>query len=410
MSLGVYRDGVEVGRLELSGEGSREYSFTYLDSGRAISLSLPTGHASFTPVESRPFFEGLLPEGGVREALAMKFKLVASDSYGLLAELGRDCAGALQIVAGEATTETPSVRWLDDGELGRLIEELPNRPFGIDPSNRRLRLSLAGAQHKALLVRDAAGRFGEPLDGMPSTHILKPDLREEDHPGLAINERFCMELAARCGLNVARTGLILAAGRRCLVVERFDRDTTASPARRIHQEDLCQALGLMPDFKYQQPEWRLPSYAALADLLDAHSLRPGLDRLAVARGALFSFLIANADAHAKNISLLHVEGGVVLAPLYDLVCTAAYPALDTALSLAIGDELDPARIGLEHWSDFAYDMRLDPAGFERVRQELAATAQARAQTLREEARGEGWYDEVIEAILQSIAVRAPQVV
>ncbi|HUN78462.1 MAG TPA: hypothetical protein VMU32_06045 [Solirubrobacteraceae bacterium] len=73
-------------------------------------------------------------------------------------------------------------------------------------------------------------------------------------------------------------------------------------------------------------------------------------------------------------------------------------------------ELDPERIGLEHWSDFAYDMRLDPAGFERVRQELAAQAQAQAQTLREEARVEGWYDEVIEAILQSIASRAPRVV
>jgi serine/threonine-protein kinase HipA len=135
--------------------------------------------------------------------------------------------------------------------------------------------------------------------------------------------------------------------------------------RRGHQEDLCQALGLTPDFKYQKDGWRLPSYRALADLLDRHSPWPGLDRLGAAQAALFHFLLGNADAHAKNISLLYVRDGVRLAPLYDVVSTIVYPELSTELSLRVGDELHPDAITDVHWQDLAIDFGLNPGGFER---------------------------------------------
>ena len=155
----------------------------------------------FSPAESRPFFEALLPEGAVREQIASQLKLAASDSYGLLAELGRDCAGALQIVEAKRMSEPPTVQWLNDRELDALIEELPQHPLGMRVEDDRLRLSLAGVQRKAVLVRDGSGRFGKPLDGMPSSHILKPELPDGKYPGLASNEYFCMRLAARCGLS-----------------------------------------------------------------------------------------------------------------------------------------------------------------------------------------------------------------
>lgn len=408
MSLGVYWDGAEVGRLDRVDERSREYGFHYIDSSRAISLSLPTSRTSFTPAESRPFFEALLPEGAQREEIAVQLRLAASDSYGLLAELGRDCAGALQIVETMRLSEPPLVRWLNHDELAQLIRELPHRPLGIRAEDPRLRLSLAGVQRKAVLVGDREGSFGEPLNGMPSTHILKPEAQDGEYPGLAINEYFCMLLAHRCGLDVARVKLITTAERPCLAVERFDRDLSTSPARRLHQEDLCQALGITPDFKYQQPGWSLPSYAALAELLDEHSLQPGVDRLAAAQAAVFNFLIANADAHARNISLLHVPGGVRLAPLYDIVCTGAYPNLNTDLSLSIGGELEPGKIGPAHWSDLAYDFRLRPTAFERIRAQLATAVPAEARTLRHQARDQGWHDSVIDAIMDSIAARAKQ--
>ncbi|MFL5818368.1 MAG: type II toxin-antitoxin system HipA family toxin [Conexibacter sp.] len=410
MSLVVSWDGAEVGRLERVDERSREYAFRYAPPAtRPVSLSLPLREQPYAPSESRPFFEALLPEGPVREQVARQLRVAPGDSYGLLEQLGRDCAGALQISAAAQAPTAPTTRWLDAGELDELVEQLPRRPLGMRAGDQRLRLSLAGVQRKAVLVRDDAGRFGEPLDGMPSTHILKPDPRENDLPGLALNECFCMRLAVRCGLPAAPVELVAAGGRPCLLVERFDRDRTEWPPRRLHQEDLCQALGLTPDFKYQHADWQLPSYRALADLLDRHAIQPGLDRLAAARTAVFHFLVGNADAHAKNVALLHLPGGVRFAPLYDVVATAAYDDVGTELAMAIGDELDPAAIGAAHWSDLAHDFGLQPRAFERVRAELTERTLVESRRLRDVARNDGWHDPVHDAIVGIVAARAAQV-
>jgi serine/threonine-protein kinase HipA len=409
MSLAVYWDGQEVGRLERVDERSREYAFHYTQASRPISLSLPLGQARFTPAESRPFFEALLPEGGVRERIASQLKLAASDSFGLLAELGRDCAGALQIADAKRMSEKPAVRWLEERELDALIEELPRHPLGVNDGDQHLRLSLAGVQNKAVLVRDEHRRFGKPLDGMPSSHILKPEPPDGNYPGLASNEYFCMRLAALCGLPAAGVELITAAGRPCLVVERFDREQLTWPHRRVHQEDLCQALGLTPDFKYQRDGWQLPSYRALAALLDEHSPFPGLDRLAGAQAAVLHYILGNADAHAKNISLVHTPDGVRLAPLYDVVSTAAYPELSTELALAIGDQLNPDAITSIHWSDLARDFNLNATAFERVRRELRDRVLVEAPRLRDKAHTEGWHYPSIESILDVIADRGTRV-
>lgn len=408
MSLGVYWDREEVGRLELLEEGTRDYAFSYTAHTRPISLSLPTSEKSFSSARSRPFFDALLPEGLVREQIANQLKLAASDSYGLLAELGRDCAGALQILEAKRMSEAPAVLWLDAQQLDALIEELPRHPLGLHAQDQRLRLSLAGVQNKAVLVRDSEGTFGKPLNGMPSSHILKPELLGQDYPGLATNEYFCMRLAERCGLSAAQVELKTVAGHPCLVVERFDRQLSSFPPRRVHQEDLCQALGLTPDFKYQKEGWRLPSYRALSQLLDEHSPSPGLDRLAGAQAAVFHFLLGNADAHAKNISLIHHTDGVRLAPLYDVVCTAAYPDLDRELALSIGDELDPDSITSIHWSDLAEDFALNPRAFERARLELAGRIAAQAALLRDEALQDNWHHPCIEMVLKTIDARLPR--
>ncbi|HEV7943420.1 MAG TPA: type II toxin-antitoxin system HipA family toxin [Solirubrobacteraceae bacterium] len=411
MKLGIYWDGREVGQLQRVDERSREYVFAYTpQASRPISLSLPLRQESFDSPASRPFFEALLPEGAIRDQIASQLKLAASDSFGLLAELGRDCAGALQIVESSRMSQTPSVQWLDDHELDALIEQIPRHPLGIQRDDEHLRLSLAGVQRKAVLVREQSGRFGRPLDGMPSTHILKPELPDNGYPGLAANECFCMRLARRCGLSSASVELLTLAGRPCLVVERFDRELSSWPPRRLHQEDLCQALGLTPDFKYQHEGWRLPSYQGLAELLSAHSLEPGVDRLAGAQAAVFHFLVGNADAHAKNISLLHHARGVGLAPLYDVVSTAAYPELSTELALGIGDELDPNKISSIHWSDLAEDFGLNVSAFARVRRQLTERVASEAIGLRDEARAEGWHHPCIDVILEVIATRSPRAV
>lgn len=408
MSLGVYWDKERIGELELTGDSSREYRFRYLRQTRAISLSLPVRAEPFSPVESRPFFEALLPEGTVREQIASSLKLASSDSYGLLAALGRDCAGALQIMEARRLSEAPACRWLDQRQLDELIRDLPRRPLGVTPGDERRRLSLAGVQRKAVLVRDIRGRFGEPLNGMASTHILKPQPVDEEFPDLAINEYFCMRLAERCGLPVAQVELIEADSRPCLVVTRYDRGLSQTPATRLHQEDLCQALGLTTAFKYQQPDWSMPSFAALATLLDKHSIQPGADRLAASEAAIFSFLVGNADAHAKNISLVYVEGGVRLAPIYDVMSTVVYPELNADLALGIGDEFVAAKIGPTQWADLASDMGLNANAFEARRAQLGDLVLAEANELVETARLNGWYRPTLDDIRRVIAERATQ--
>lgn len=411
MSLGVFWDGAEVGRLERTGERTREYVFRYApDATRSVSLSLPLRAEPFTAAESRPFFEALLPEGTLRERIADQLKVAASDSYGLLAALGRDCAGALQVVETKRMSEPPAVRWLSPAELDTLITELPRRPLGVRPEDGRMRLSLAGVQNKAVLARDRDGVFGEPLSGFPSTHILKPDLPDSAYHALATNEYFCMRLAAMCDLPAASVELLSLADRACLAVERFDRDLNEWPPTRTHQEDLCQALALTPDFKYQKADWALPSYRALADLLDEHSTQPGADRLAGAEAALFHFLVGNADAHAKNVGLLHHAEGVRLAPMYDAVCTAAYPELSTELALAVGDELNPEKITIVHWGDLAFDFRLNLAAFERLRKQLAESVAEQSRRLAEIASAEGWHEPVVDRICGVIAERAERVI
>ncbi|MGH2878591.1 MAG: type II toxin-antitoxin system HipA family toxin [Solirubrobacteraceae bacterium] len=405
-TLGVYWDGREIGSLGRVSERSRDYTFSYTDTSRAISVSLPTVTGTFEPAPTRAFFEALLPEGRVREQVAAQLKLAAGDSFGLLAEIGGDCAGALRIVEAERASPAPSVAWLDEQELDQLIAELPRHPLGMYGGDRHLRLSLAGVQEKAVLLRDSDGWFGKPLDGMASTHILKPERAGGDYPGLAANEYFCMLLATRCALNAATLSLQSIAERPCLVVERFDRDASSWPPRRIHQEDLCQALGLTPDFKYQHEGWRLPSYRALAELLDAHSTVPGVDRLASALATVFHYLVGNADAHAKNVSFLYGDDGFRLAPLYDVVCTAAYSDLDTGLALGIGDEFDPEKIMSIHWADLAEDLGLSATAFQRARGQLVERVVEQASVLHEQASRDGWHHECLDRILDVIAERA----
>jgi serine/threonine-protein kinase HipA len=408
-TLGVWWSRSQVGALEQIAEHSREYVFRYTDTKRAISVALPVRDEPFDVSASRAFFEALLPEGALRERIASQLKIAAGDSFGLLAALGRDCAGALQILDGRRMSEVPAVEWLDDRGLAGLIAELPRHPLGVQGRDDRMRLSLAGVQNKAILVRDVTGRFGRALNGMPSTHILKPEPTEEIHPGLARNEFFCMRLARLCGLPSAAVELQTIGAVPCLIVERYDRDRSAWPPGRLHQEDLCQALGIPPEFKYQQPGWKLPSYRALAQLLDEHSAQPGIDRLAAAKAAVFHFLVGNADAHAKNISLLYEPEGIRLAPLYDVVSTAAYPELSQDLALAIGDEFAPQAIGPTQWSDLAADFGLGRRQFAQVRGQLAETVRQRAADLLAESVADGWHHPYLDTILEIIAARAAQV-
>jgi serine/threonine-protein kinase HipA len=213
----------------------------------------------------------------LRSSLAHSLEVSQEDGFALLGALGADCAGAVAVLPrGQRPRDGEGdIRPLDEAELIRLIEELPEHPLGIDGRARGVRLSLGGIQEKLVLVRSPNGDYGQPLEGAPSTCILKPG--HEDYPEIVANEAFCLRLASSAGLDAARAEPVDVGGRPCLLVERFDR-TFAAGGRisRLHQEDMCQALRIDPVDKYETSGG--PSIVAIVRLLRDTGLGPGRPR------------------------------------------------------------------------------------------------------------------------------------
>jgi serine/threonine-protein kinase HipA len=286
-----------------------------------LSLSLPVSERRYAQGVVRAFLDGLLPEGEARRSIARGVGVRVDDTHGLIAALGRDCAGAVVIAPADQpappTPTTVTAEALSTDEVGTLVANLRSAPLG---AGGRVRISLAGVQEKLLLTRMPAGNWGRPTDGTPSTHILKPEIAA--YPNTVENEAFCMRIARHLGFNVAGVETAEFANRKILVVERFDRVVSATGSvQRIHQEDFCQATGTPPDVKYEEDGG--PSLQRIAGILQSVAAPESLEQFLAA--VTLTVLIGNGDAHAKNFSLLHhSSGAVTLAPLYDLMCTLHY--------------------------------------------------------------------------------------
>ena len=302
-----------------------------------VSCSLPVRPK---PQNATPFLNGLLPEGQARYTLAAQRDLPASDTFGLLAAYGRDIAGALVIrdPHSDPVTRRPhAIAYESRDELAAAIAGLPDHPLGSHDDSE---LSLAGLQDKLLLVAtETTIGWGRPASGLPSTHILKPDPLA--HPGVVVREAEALELARSVGLTTIEPRLLEVDGRPCLIGDRYDRDVGAHGAvGRIHQEDLLQAVGKDPAdrqgrAKYQEHDG--PGFVDAAALLLERALDPGAELRKLAGAVVFTVLIGNSDAHAKNLSLLLDPPGTVrLAPLYDTVPTMLFPRLKVRCAMWVG--------------------------------------------------------------------------
>lgn len=286
-----------------------------------LSLTLPLRPQRFTQGVVRPFLDGLLPEGQSRLAIAEDFNVLASDTYALIRAIGRDCAGAIVIQPDDEPPPHPPstlrAEPLSESEIESLIVNLRAAPLGVD---ERVRVSLGGVQEKLLLTRMPDGSWGRPVDGTPSTHILKPEIAR--FPLTVENEAFCMRIAANLGVPVAAVETTVIGGRKLLVVKRYDRIVRAhGVVERIHQEDFCQATATVPGNKYEEDGG--PSLLRVAGLLQTLSVPNAIEDLL--KAVTINALIGNGDAHAKNYSILHqLTGTLTLAPLYDLLCTLYY--------------------------------------------------------------------------------------
>lgn len=335
--LGVWLHDEQVGRLTSPQVGRIRLSYTkavreaYPLNTTLLSCSLPVRTGS---QDAWPFATGLLPEGQQLQAMAALAGLPTHDVLGLLARFGRDVAGAVTLSTEAPLLRNATVEPYTADQLATTVDELTEHPLGLYDDSE---LSIAGLQDKMLLVSLPDGRWGRPVHGYPSTHLLKLDDRR--HPGLVEAEHTCLELAAAAGLPAASSQLLTFGHLTCLVVKRFDRATDKrGTVTRVHQEDACQALGIDPERNNRFAKYQAqggPSLVDIAALLDQHAgenmLLALLDQLA------FTVVIGNADAHGKNLSFLHPKPGELeLAPLYDTVPTVLWPRLRTEAAMAIG--------------------------------------------------------------------------
>ncbi|HEX3609628.1 MAG TPA: HipA domain-containing protein [Solirubrobacterales bacterium] len=343
-----------------------------------LSCSLPLGE---TPLDALAFCRGLLPEGQALQALAARANLAVNDTFELLSRYGRDIAGALVISAEEPLERRLDVEAYTPARLAAALEELEEFPLGVHDDSE---LSLAGLQDKLLLVDLGKGMWGRPLHGRPSTHILKAD--DPRHAGLIRAEGLCLELARAAGLSAVEQRLEVIGDSEYLILSRFDRATCDGAVRRIHQEDLCQATGIDPDGNRGRAKYERgggPSLRDLAGLLDTYALDPQaqLDRLVAA--ITFTVLIGNADAHGKNLALLHPTPQTVeLAPLYDTVPTALWPKLHADAAMAIGGQPSLPAITA---SDIVREARSWPHLADRARAVVGRTAIAMRDAVEAEA-------------------------
>lgn len=383
-TLDVFLNQQRVGFLEQDDSGTLgfRYDETWLSSSvsRALSASLPLRPGHFSRNECRPFFAGLLPEEESRKLIAKGFGVSERNDFALLEKIGAECAGAVSLLPpGETPAGTaPRYREITLAELAEKFALLPLHPLLVGED--RIRLSLAGAQGK-IAVAIYGGKFFLPLDGSPSSHILKP--QSPHFAGLVENEFFCMKLAARAGLGVPSVEIGTAGGTSFLQVERFDRLPLGDCRwERVHQEDFCQAMGVPPELKYQQEGG--PNLKKCFDLVRQVSAVPGPDVLRLFDAVAFNQLIGNSDAHGKNFSFLYGDGGAKLAPLYDLVCTQAYKNLAADLAMKVGDERRPSRIAARNWRKFFKEAGIGFAPAVRRLLDLTSRVQREAQAMRAE--------------------------
>ncbi len=320
----------------------------------ALSASLPLQAGRFDDHKTRPFFAGLLPEGQMRRLIAQQFQVSNQNDFALLDRIGGECAGAVTFLApGQALPEPArnnDVQWLSDQEMVAILDELPRRPMLAGKDG--LRLSLAGAQDKLPVVFDGA-RIGLPLNGAPSSHILKPAIQAVQDS--VMNEGFCMALAKAMQLKPAKSKVHQVLGRSFLLVERYDRLTdTHGRLQRLHQEDFCQALGVVSEMKYQNEGG--PDLARCFGLVRSATRPSAPQVLRLLDYVIFNALVGNHDAHAKNFSLLYAgeQSGkdAVLAPLYDTLSTAVYPSLSPKMAMKIGSKYKFSEVQARHWAQF----------------------------------------------------------
>jgi serine/threonine-protein kinase HipA len=401
MNLLVFYNNVLVGTINPGSDNTMR--FTYSDgwkkagNGFPISQSLPFSEEYTKGKEDHRFFSNLLPEAGAREAVCRALGISPDNDFELLAAIGGECAGALRIVPENLIgNEAEEYEEISPETIQRAVHSRISY-LRLNPEGK-LRLSLAGAQDKwPVLYRD--GKLYWPKGGAPSSHILK--LANHDFKGLTWNEGYSSFLASQFGVPcievLVKDGYTLT--------ERYDRAISEfGTIKRIHQEDLCQALGYPSYIKYESENG--PSLQDCIAMLRRTSIVPAADALVLLRWNICNLLLGNSDGHAKNLSILYTGQGPKLAPLYDIVCTRIYPGVSRNMAMSIGGSFDPGQIGLKDWNNLAKNLGMNPRLVLRTLQELIASIEENLDTYHRTFIETTGNDPIIDRINQTIRKQA----
>ena len=399
MSLDVYLHEKRIGGLFQSGE--RDYSFAYtpeaVEMGGAgetlLSHSLPLRSEPFSVGASRAYVEWLLPQGARRRAIAAELGLDPEDGFGLIAELGRDCPGAVTFLEQGETpqpVQPDELAWLDEEELAEVLQPWPKRL--LDPAReQRMRFALPGERYKLALIHDEeSGRWAWPQPGAPSTHIVKPEA--PDQPGLVANEAACTLAYRELGLPVAHASATTIMGHMCLVSKRFDRWGDGPGAERLHQESFAQALGIVPERGRRRGE--TPDIREACGLLRAIDEEEAVHTLMSA--VLCDLVIGNCAARAANAALLFTGEGPILAPFFGIAATEIYGAKRRRPPV-IGAPPAPFLVDIRRTA-WECELEFEPALKQAIRTTAAACG-ALSEALNR-AQEEGWYSRVADEALQ----------
>ena len=400
-------------------------AFTYAEEwmkggpGVPLSLSIPLSVADHDHKTVAPYLWGLLPDSQDRlEAIARaaEEKVSAGNPISLLGEIGEDCAGAVQFVRPDRVGDLEGecdVELLGEADIAMMLRRCRE---GLPPvrSGDRGKYSVAGMQPKVALHRqviDGTERWGVPHGRTPTTHILKPPI--PDLSGQLENEHFCLKLASALGLAAANSAVMSFSGENAIVVERYDRLRRPDGRyARVHQEDMCQALAIMPANKYQSDGGPSPE-RIVGDVLRA-SMAPReaveADVRTFLSAVALNWVIAGTDAHGKNFSIVHgPRGAFRLAPMYDIISALPYdPIRDIKMSLRVAGDYG-FDVYPRHWAKLARGCRFDPAEMNAIVDSLVRRCPDIASDVAAKCREDGLTHPVVESLTDLIAGRCREI-
>jgi serine/threonine-protein kinase HipA len=400
-TLRVYLDGTLIGTVTQSSQGALGFNYddeyTTTVDPTPLSLSLPILSNRHRDKAVRAYLEGLLPDSeGTRQRWAREYQVSPNNPFALLAHVGRDAAGAVQILPpdvdpADAGARTGDIEWISDTDFVDLVQSLATHQSDWDPGRFGGRWSLAGAQAKTALFRNPeSGQFGIPRDSTPTNVIVKPAI--ERYAQHHINEALCQRAAREVGMLAAECEVLEVGDVEVLVSTRYDRLYDGTAWRRVHQEDVCQALSVHPSLKYQSDGG--PGVGDIADLLNRLPIE---DREVNAerffKALAYNVLIGGTDAHAKNYSLILIGSRAQVSPLYDAASAAPYDHRERLRSsMKIGDHWRMLDVTSSDWHKVGRRLGIPGdqavAWVDELREQLSGALERAAASLPIAARSE----------------------